>query len=344
MQKVVSQIDKLTAKENSLAAKKAKPLKAADASPGNHSSSLTKKKCVQEESRKRPEVDDKHRAKLAVPQRVPKAKPSSRRARVSHETFKNSFNVETFQNLVLDEEYYRPDPYYLELCKPSIKWEMRAILVDWLIEVCENYFFKRETLHYSVNYIDRYLCAVPHVPTSELQLVGVTALFIAAKMDEIYTPKIESIVTVTNNTYSAARIRVFELEMAQRLEMKLTPPTLNMWAVHFATEWDRFLDSNVPPTSSPQQPPSHRNSNPPNVFAVSNRQRRRQPEMKSFARTVESLRPQFKAPNEESYRLFRELFQIVDLCLLDVQSLQYNQRGLVLAVMYLVIGKKLEQF
>ena len=32
---------------------------------------------------------------------------------------------------------------------------MRAILVDWMQEVCKDYLFKRETYHYAINYLDK---------------------------------------------------------------------------------------------------------------------------------------------------------------------------------------------
>lgn len=229
-----------------------------------------------------------------------------------HDTFTNSFSSESVMLLIKSEDDYIPDPQYLERSQKNLKWEMRAILIDWLQEVCANYLFKRETLHYAINYIDRYLSIKKHIETNELQLVGVTALFLSAKMDEIYTPKLESMVKVTNNTYSASAIRDLELSMYKVLQLKITPPTLNMWAQLFINEWDRFLRPSVSSTH------------------------------KELFRGKQL--PKFKEPNEKSYCLFRELMQLIDLCLLEVQTLQYNTRAIVASFMYIVIGKKLEQF
>ena len=52
----------------------------------------------------------------------------------------------------------------------------------------------------------------------------------------------------------------------------------------------------------------------------------------------------FKKSTEESYMAFREIIQILDLVLLDVETLQYNQRALVASAMYLMIGKHQQQF
>lgn len=39
--------------------------------------------------------------------------------------------------------------------QPDINMNMRAILVDWLVEVAEEYKLHDETLYLAVNYIDR---------------------------------------------------------------------------------------------------------------------------------------------------------------------------------------------
>lgn len=78
---------------------------------------------------------------------------------------------------------------------------MRAILISWLIEVHLKYQLQPETLFITVNIVDRY-CQKKVVPRSEYQLLGVTAMLIAAKYEEIYVPKIEDFVDITDNTYS----------------------------------------------------------------------------------------------------------------------------------------------
>ena len=63
--------------------------------------------------------------------------------------------------------------------QPDITVTMRCILVDWLVEVNDEYKLNSETLHLAVNYIDRFL-SVMTVVRAKLQLVGTTALFIAS--------------------------------------------------------------------------------------------------------------------------------------------------------------------
>jgi len=63
--------------------------------------------------------------------------------------------------------------------QPDITYNMRAVLVDWLVEVVEEYKMTNETLYLAVSYIDRFLSSMS-VIRSKLQLVGTAAMFIAA--------------------------------------------------------------------------------------------------------------------------------------------------------------------
>lgn len=83
----------------------------------------------------------------------------------------------------------RATPSYLESVQTDMNASMRAILVDWLVEVCQEYRLVSDTLFLAVSYLDRYLSLVP-VSRSRLQLVGVTCLLLAAKYEEIYAPQV----------------------------------------------------------------------------------------------------------------------------------------------------------
>lgn len=77
---------------------------------------------------------------------------------------------------------------------------MRAILVDWLIDVHAKFKLLPETIYLTVNMIDRYL-SKKNVSRSKLQLLGVTSLMIAAKYEEVYPPTIKDYVYITDNAY-----------------------------------------------------------------------------------------------------------------------------------------------
>jgi cyclin E len=67
---------------------------------------------------------------------------------------------------------------------------MRAILLDWMMEVSSEFTLKRETYHLAVSYVDRFLERHKNVQKNEFQLVGLACLFLASKIEEIYPPKI----------------------------------------------------------------------------------------------------------------------------------------------------------
>lgn len=73
--------------------------------------------------------------------------------------------------------------------------KMRAILVDWLLEVHIKFELNPETLYLTVSIIDRFL-SVKAVPKRELQLLGISALLIASKYEEIWPPQVHNSLTI----------------------------------------------------------------------------------------------------------------------------------------------------
>src|SRR4051794_36495539 len=82
---------------------------------------------------------------------------------------------------------------------------MRAILVDWLVEVAEEYNLSSDTLYLCVNYVDRYL-AQASVSRRQLQLLGITCMLIAAKYEEISCPSLEEFIVISDSTYSKEEV------------------------------------------------------------------------------------------------------------------------------------------
>lgn len=92
--------------------------------------------------------------------------------------------------------------------QPLINKSMRAILVDWLVEVAEEYRLVPETLYLTINYIDRFLSSKVIIDPSKLQLVGVSCMLIASKIEEIYPPEISEFVYITNSTYTTDQVKL----------------------------------------------------------------------------------------------------------------------------------------
>ncbi|WFD19921.1 B-type cyclin [Malassezia caprae] len=96
------------------------------------------------------------------------------------------------------------NPNYMDF-QDEIQWHMRATLIDWLLQVHTRYHMLPETLWIAVNLVDRFLSA-RIVSLAKLQLVGVTAMFIAAKYEEILAPSVEEFVFMTDGGYSREEI------------------------------------------------------------------------------------------------------------------------------------------
>uniref|UniRef100_A0AAG5DBQ6 Cyclin N-terminal domain-containing protein n=1 Tax=Anopheles atroparvus TaxID=41427 RepID=A0AAG5DBQ6_ANOAO len=112
---------------------------------------------------------------------------------------------------------------------PGLQPRMRAILLDWLNEVCEVYKMYRETYYLAVDYIDRYLSRKKGLQKTHLQLLGVTALFIAAKVEEIYPPKLRDFAYVTDGACTEEDILREELLLLCELDWNINPLTVIGW-------------------------------------------------------------------------------------------------------------------
>lgn len=91
------------------------------------------------------------------------------------------------------------------LSQSDINDKMRGILLDWLVEVHLKFKLMPETLYLTTNLIDRFL-AVSSVSRKNLQLVGVTAMLLASKYEEIWAPEVKDFVYISDNAYTKDQI------------------------------------------------------------------------------------------------------------------------------------------
>ncbi|CAI5773057.1 cyclin-A1 isoform X1 [Podarcis lilfordi] len=129
------------------------------------------------------------------------------------------------------EVKYRPRACYLRK-QPDITSSMRAILVDWLVEVGEEYKLRTETVYLAVNYLDRFLSCMS-VLRGKLQLVGTAAVLLAAKYEEIYPPEVKEFVYITDDTYTKKQLLKMEHLLLKVLAFDLTVPTINQFLFQY---------------------------------------------------------------------------------------------------------------
>lgn len=127
---------------------------------------------------------------------------------------------EIFSYMARCEMETLPNPHYISY-QNEIQWHMRATLVDWLLQVHMRYHMLPETLWIAVNIVDRFL-SVRVVSLAKLQLVGVTAMFIAAKYEEIVAPSVDEFVFMTEGGYSKDEIFKGERIILSTLDFKVS--------------------------------------------------------------------------------------------------------------------------
>ncbi|KIN05064.1 hypothetical protein OIDMADRAFT_101886 [Oidiodendron maius Zn] len=115
-----------------------------------------------------------------------------------------------------------PNAHYMDN-QAEIQWSMRSVLMDWLIQVHHRFSLLPETLFLCVNYIDRFLSS-KIVSLGKLQLVGATAIFVAAKYEEINCPSVGEIVYMVDGGYTVDEILKAERFMLNMLQFELGWP------------------------------------------------------------------------------------------------------------------------
>jgi len=111
------------------------------------------------------------------------------------------------------------------LASSTITPKMRAVLFDWMTQVQQEFKLVQETLFLSFSIVDRFLAVSGrHVFRSQLQLLGVTAMFVAAKIEEIYAPELNDFVYITDHTYTSEEIRHMEVRLLAGLDWDFSAP------------------------------------------------------------------------------------------------------------------------
>jgi G2/mitotic-specific cyclin 1/2 len=130
--------------------------------------------------------------------------------------------VEIFEYLKELEVATKPNEDYMDH-QDDLEWKMRGILVDWLIEVHTRFHLLPETLFLAVNIIDRFL-STKVVQLDRLQLVGVTAMFIASKYEEVLSPHVANFRHVADDGFTEAEILSAERYVLTALNYDLSYP------------------------------------------------------------------------------------------------------------------------
>jgi len=142
----------------------------------------------------------------------------------------DTYTCELYSYLRDVEKLHRPKPGYMRR-QPDVTYSMRAILVDWLVEVAQEYKLQNETLYLAVSFIDRFL-SLMSVVRAKLQLLGTAAMFVASKYEEIYPPDVSEFVYITDDTYTKKQVLKMEQLILKVLGFDVSNPTTVIFLTH----------------------------------------------------------------------------------------------------------------
>ncbi|XP_062939807.1 G2/mitotic-specific cyclin-B3 isoform X2 [Cynocephalus volans] len=122
----------------------------------------------------------------------------------------------------------------------DINSDMRAILVDWLVEVQMSFEMSHETLYLAVKLVDHYLMEVV-CKKDQLQLLGSTAFLIAAKFEEPCEPCVDDFLYICDGTYQRHEMLTLEIGILKTLKFDINIPT----AYHFLCRYARCVRASM---------------------------------------------------------------------------------------------------
>lgn len=133
---------------------------------------------------------------------------------------------EMYEEFLRKEESWHYPNYFDK--QTELNPRMRAILVDWLVDVHLKFRLAESTLYLAVQIVDAYL-AKRQTGRTLLQLVGITALLLASKYEDVEAPEISDCTYVCHETYEASQVMAMEIDILKTLEWRITKPNAHVW-------------------------------------------------------------------------------------------------------------------
>ena len=133
------------------------------------------------------------------------------------------YNQEIIKNLQAEEMKYVLSPSFMS-ARGEVNPYWRICLIDFLIKIRERLDLDYSTLHLSVKLINRFVALQP-IALSKFQLLGLTCLFIAAKIEEMYPPSIAQLIILAYHKFSESDFLGMEVIVLNELKFKIHMPT-----------------------------------------------------------------------------------------------------------------------
>ena len=140
------------------------------------------------------------------------------------------------KNMLREERLISKIDYCSNL-QTEIKPHMRKIVVDWMLEVCEDQQCQPQVYHLAVNYLDRCLSRT-NIPKQCFQSVAAGCLFLSSKFSEVRPLSSEVLSLYTDHSVSVLELREWELKILNILEWELSNVTVQSFLQHFSSNLD----------------------------------------------------------------------------------------------------------
>ncbi|KAJ3425123.1 g1/s-specific cyclin-e [Anaeramoeba flamelloides] len=139
--------------------------------------------------------------------------------------------TEQFESLLQREKKYQTDPFYLE--RQNFNELERIGVINWISLICEEQELQQETFLTAINIFDRYLSLYDNFPLQLLQVLGLVSLFIASKVEEVYSLTIQDLVEILDGKITKQTITKFEISIFNSLKFHINPVTTHNWLKFF---------------------------------------------------------------------------------------------------------------
>ena len=219
------------------------------------------------------------------------------------------YDLTFYQNLIENSKKNRKINYKNILKNTKkIKWEDRLHTLCWMMQICEEFAFKRDTFHYACNYFDNYLTFSKEKIKNPkiLELIGITCISISGKIEEVQIPKLKEYAGSIDNMFGIKDIIEMEQKICLTLGWKLINININTWLNWYICQWDLYIDS---------------------VDDIKE-------QLLKFINEEDII--YYKKSIDTSYYNFRKISQLIDLIILDYYSYNFEPR-ILMSVCLLVI-------
>ncbi|KAM3130924.1 G1/S-specific cyclin-E1 [Paramecium bursaria] len=146
---------------------------------------------------------------------------------------------EAMREQLLYETHYMPNEDYAE-SQQYIKPKQIIMLFDWMMDVCNGFFYKRETFHRSIILVQRYLSKTSSLPIDYLQLLGLCCIQLASKIQEQDQKPLENLISMCDGKYPQEDFQTMEVVVFKVLGFGVTHNMPFDWMNHYLYLWDQF--------------------------------------------------------------------------------------------------------